>query len=263
MITIKADEQQEKLSILEKEIVLTGPPNNLQGSIHFANRQSEMLRVKFLALSGTDDKEPGGASMRSSFRLQPGEEALKPVKHQMPATTPPGTYEKHIRTGKSRHVVKLIVQPTINIAVHPQHFTFQGSEPGTRHTATIALRNLGNMPFRIPEPKHASMLDMDLLCRAFGMGFREAPDSGVNETLDKVAQNIKANMVDWAAMKIREAGQIVEPGGSAILHVDTLIPKNADPGRDYGGNFRFWDKDISIAVKSHLQSSKEKNRGRK
>lgn len=263
MNTIKADAQQEKLSILEKEIVLTGPPNNLQGSIHFANRQDEMLRVKNLALAGTDDKQAGQESMRSSFRLQPGESALKPVKHQMPATTPPGVYEKYIKTGESSHVVKLIVQPTINISVHPQHFTFQGSEAGTQHTATIALRNLGNMPFRIPEPKHASMLDMDLLCRAFGMGFREAPDTGVTDTLDKVAQNIKSNMIDWAAMKIREAGEIVEPGESAILHVDMQIPKNADPRRDYSGNFRFWDKEISIAVKSHVQISREKPSGRK
>ena len=152
----------------------------------------------------------------------------------------------------------MVVQPTIAISVYPDEFTFQGTAPGTNHVAVITLTNHGNMPFQVPELKHAAVLDMDLLCRAFGKGFRERGKDDLISTLDEVARNIKNNLTDWVSISVDESGVEVQPGNSILLHVNFTIPKNAETRRDYEGNFRFWDKDLSVLIKSH--GANDKNR---
>jgi hypothetical protein len=44
----------------------------------------------------------------------------------------------------------MIVQPAVSINITPAFFTFQGTNPGTTHTALITLTNTGNLPFKCP-----------------------------------------------------------------------------------------------------------------
>ncbi|NVK64646.1 MAG: hypothetical protein HWE22_08670 [Flavobacteriales bacterium] len=252
MITITADANQEKLSILDKEIILNGPPSHLQGKIQFANRQEETLRVKSIGLTDKATKGEAKEILQLFFRLRPGEEAVKRVRHNLPIATAPGTYQKYISVGDNRLPVKVIVQPSIKISLSPSRFSFQGTAPGTIHKITLTLENLGNLPFKIPALRHASMLDMDLMCRAFGTGFRSVKDEGVLSTLDVVTENIKSNMVDWVSIKLKEAGQTIEPGARQLLNIRFTVPKNADKNRDYSGNFRFWNREVAIEIKSHV-----------
>lgn len=263
MITVTSHTHQEKIGILEKEIVLNGPPSDLQGNIQFINREDDHLRIKTLALVDEDKKELEGGTrdfLHFSFRLRPGEQKMESVYHQLPSNTPPGEYENYIMLGEEMHKVKMIVQPSISIEVYPQYFTFQDTSPGTTHLAIITLANKGNMPFQVPELKHAAMLDMDLLCRAFGKGFREQEKDSLMATLDEVARNLKENLTDWVSISIDERDQIVAPGDTLLLHVNFTIPKNADARRDYNGSFRFWDQEISVVIKSHRdKNQKSKN----
>lgn len=259
MKVVTADAHQEKINIMAKEIVLNGPPSSLQGNIQFENRQNDPLRVKTLALVDKNKKriQDGGRDfLQFSFRLRPGEQKLETVYHQLPSTTPPGTYESNIMVGEEMHKVKMIVQPSIDIDVYPNQFTFQDTSPGTTHVAIITLTNKGNMPFEVPELKHAAALDMDLLCRAFGQGFREKGKDDLMSTLDEVTRNLKANLTDWASISVDEHSQIVQPGESLLLHINFTLPKNAESRRDYDGNFRFWDKEISVVIKSHRENNK-------
>ncbi len=253
MITITPNSNQDLIDIPDQEIVLTGPPSNLQGNIRVSNPQDELLRVRGLALITTGATGESCEAVRSSFRLKPGEAALKTFSHQMATTTTPGTYDRQIETGSVNHSVQLIVQPAVSISLHPLHLTFQGTSPGTPHAATLTLSNLGNLPFRIPSLKHTSMLDMDLLCRAFGTGFRGQANTGVTETLDEVTRNIKTNMTEWASMSVQEAGEVLQPGEHLVLHVQLTVPDDADSQRDYNANFRLWDREISVAIKSHTE----------
>ncbi|MCG2420349.1 hypothetical protein K8089_15090 [Aequorivita sp. F47161] len=258
MKIVSANSHQEKIKIMEKEIVLNGPPSSLQGNIQFENIESDPLRIKTLALVAKNKKQQKGTQdfLRFSFRLRPGEQKQETVNHELPPTTPPGTYESHIMLGEQMHKVKMIVQPTINIEVFPTQFTFQNTAPGTTHVAVLTLINKGNMPFQVPELKHAAMLDMDLLCRAFGKGFREKGKDDLMSTLDEVTRNLKENLTDWVSISVEEHNQIVQPGDSLLLHINFTIPKNAEANRDYDGNFRFWDKDISVVIKSHRETTK-------
>ena len=262
MITVASNKHQERLAIMEEEIILNGPPSDLQGSIQFINRESDPLRIKNLALA-EDGKRELQASAQSklnfAFRLNPGERKRESVSHQLPPNTPPGIYEHYIMLGNTKHKVKMIVQPTIEVDLFPSEFTFQGTSPGTTHVAIVTLTNSGNLPFQVPDLKHAASLDMDLLCRAFGKGFRERGDDDLRSTLDEVTKNIKDNLTDWVDISVDECGQIVQPGESVLLHINFTMPKNASPKRDYDGNFRFWDQEISINVKSHRENTNNEN----
>lgn len=266
MITVTSEESHEKISIVGKEIILNGPPSDLQGHILFENKQEDLLRVKNLGLVDKNKKKVtnlGKSSLRLSCRIHPGEQKLETISHQLPATTPPGTYENFLMVGKELHKIKMVVQPTIDIDLHPIHFTLQDSAPGKKHEVVLTLTNVGNIPFQIPDLKHAGSLDMDMFCRAFGFGFRENGSNGFMETMDEVTENIKENLTDWADVSIDEYGKIVEPGESSILTLHLTNPRNSDPKRDYAIDLRFWDKGISLVIKSHIEKTKKARNGKK
>ena len=259
MITITSETSQEKIKIVEKEIILNGSPGDLNGYVQFVNKEKEVLKIKSLALIDKNKKRVntnGADFIKVAIRLNPGEERL-------PATTPPGTYENYMMIGKQMRKVKMIVQPTLNIEIHPKEFTFLDSSPGKEHTAILTLTNTGNIPFQIPTLKHGALLDMDLLCRAFGMGFREKGVVGFMPTLDEVSKNIKSHLIDWTSISIDEFGQIVQPGDSLVLNIHFIAPDDADANIDYDGSLRLWDKEISIAIKSYTERNNKTSRNGK
>ncbi|MFD2914099.1 COG1470 family protein [Psychroserpens luteus] len=266
MITITSENSQEKIKIVEKEIILNGSPSNLNGHIQLVNQQKEVLRVKTLALVDKNNKRTntvnGSDFIRVSARLNPGEQKLMSINHTLPSITPPGTYEHYMMIGSQMHKVKMIVQPTLDIVINPSTFTFLDSTPGKKHTAVLTLTNTGNIPFQVPVLKHGALLDMDLMCRAFGMGFREKGVEGFMSSLDEVSKNVKSHLTDWVSVSVDEFGQIVQPGESIIVHANFITPKNADAKNDYEGDFRFWNKEISIIIKSHIENIKTKGNGK-
>jgi hypothetical protein len=40
-----------------------------------------------------------------------------------------------------------------------------------------------------------------------------------------------------------------------ILNLELTLPKDVDAKKDYAGNVRFWDKEITYVIKSHLQKN--------
>ena len=264
MLTKVEDPALDRLSIPDEEIILNGPPGRLEGTIHLQNPLDSPLKVKYIPLqegkaSGSKKASPGFRPMLNlNVRMDAGEQRMEPVNLSMPYDTPPGTYDRFIQVGGKNRSVKIIVQPTISISVFPDAFTFQDTTPGTAHTATFTVTNLGNLPFQIPEIKHVAALDMDYLCRALGMAFRENDTEGLTATLDRATQNIKDNLTNWADARVPEAGNIVEPGRSMVVNLKITLPKNADARNDYSGTVRFWDKDLSFVVKSHVKTVKSR-----
>jgi hypothetical protein len=256
MITITSDTFHDKINVIDKEIILNGPPSDLQGYIFLENKHEDLLRVKTLDLVDKDKKsiqEKGRSSIRMVCRLRPGEKKMQSVSHKLPPATPPGTYESFLKVGKKLLKTKMIVQPVIDIHIHPGHFTLQDSSPGKKHTVILTLTNMGNLPFQIPDLKHAGSVDMDMYCRAFGFGFRKNGSEGLMQALDEVTRNIKDNLADWADISIDEYGNTVEPGESTILTLHLKNPRNSDPKRDYAVDLRFWDKELSFIIKSHVE----------
>jgi hypothetical protein len=264
MLTKVDDSPLDKLSIRDEEIILNGPPGHMVGNVLFQNPLDIPLKIKRIPLHDVKKTRRGktfseyNPQLYINSRFDAGEQRLEPINLSLPYDTPPGHYEKLIQVGGKDRKVRLIVQPTIEIAVHPDEFTFQDSTPGTVHEAIMTVSNLGNLPFQIPEIKHVAALDMDYLCRAFGIAFREKDTDGFTATLDRATQNIKENLTNWADARVTEAGKILEPGSSMVVNLKITMPKNANAYNDHSGNVRFWDKDLSFVVKSHTNTVKSK-----
>ena len=260
MLTVTSIAFHEKLHVGTEEIILNGPPSDLRGHMLLSNNNEESLRVRALPL--IHDEKIGntmsdGFQLRLSCRLKPGEEKMESVWHKVHPNTLPGIYESSIMAGGQKRKVKMVIQSHIDINIYPDFFSFQDTSPGKIHTAIFTLTNLGNMPFQVPEIKHVAPLDMDLLCRAFGFGFRSKGAEGFTVTMDEITKNIRANLTDWSPANVDEIGKIVAPGESLIIHLNITLPANSDSRKDYDGNIRFWDKDIAFAIKSHNENLKK------
>ena len=118
------------------------------------------------------------------------------------------------------------------------------------------MTNLGNLPFQVPDVKHIAALDMDLICRTFGFALRSKGAQGYTQVMDEIARNINSSLPDWASAQIEEYGKVLEPGDRLSIHLSLTMPKNTDANKDYAGNMRFWDKEITYVIKSHNERKK-------
>jgi len=261
MYRITSDAFHEKLDTDDAELVLNGPPSDLRGHIFLHNASEDALSIKSLKVIHPKEQEHAwgeSSKLRVGIRLNAGEKKLEAISHQLPLQTPPGVYESNLIIGGRERKVKMIVQPYMQVNVHPQNFSFIGAEPGKMHTTQITITNLGNLPFTIPDVKHVAALDMDLLCRAFGFALRSKGGEGYEATLNEIAKNVNRYLPDWASAHIEEAGQTLEPGGTKIVQMKITMPSNTDAGKDYAGSMRFWNKEITYEVKSEQHQSNNK-----
>jgi hypothetical protein len=254
MLKVTSEAFHEKLKAGNDEIILNGPPSKLRGHIYLNNQHNEAVSVKELLLVHNEHQRDllgERSALRVSTRLKPGETKMEPVMHQLPSYTPPGTYESKMMIGGTEQTVKMIVQPNISINITPTFFTFEGTHPGTTHTAVVTLTNTGNIRFKVPDVKHIAALDMDLICRALGVAIRDKGAEGYESVLNEISRNINQNIPDWAGCHIEENGTELAPGATMLLHLHITLPKNTDAAKDYAGNLRFWDEDIAYVIKSH------------
>jgi hypothetical protein len=255
MLTITQNAWHEKISAGDNEVVLTGPPAELRGHLTLTNNNDEMVKVRALPVMQTGSEGSMGVAMaplKFSCRLNPGEQKIESILHQLPLDTAPGTYESSIMVGGEQRKLKMIVQGLIDINIHPQNFSFLDSSPGKTHTATFAVTNLGNMSFQVPDVKHVTTLDMDFLCRAAALAIRNKGNEGYTQMMDELTKSIHNDMADWVHVSVKESGTIIAPGETMILNLELTLPKDVDAKKDYAGNVRFWDKEITYVIKSHL-----------
>lgn len=246
-----------KINFGDETIVLNGAPKRLSGTMQLQNLNDTKARIRNFNLKPTKGKSINNLnniSLHINTKLRAGESRLQSLSLVLPPETPPGTYHHYIEVAGKKRNIQLVVQPSINIALQPSEFTLQNTSPGTKHSVSFTVSNLGNLDFQIPNAKHAAALDMDMLCRAFGKGFRDDKTEGFNATLDKVTQHIKEQLPNWANSKIAEAGEIIKPGKQRLVNFTFVMPKETNAENDYDLNVRFWDKELSFAIKSHQES---------
>ncbi|MBN9313661.1 MAG: hypothetical protein BGO40_01885 [Chryseobacterium sp. 39-10] len=236
----------------QQEVILTGIPSAISGYMQVRNGLNETVKLRSISL--TDNAATTTKTdLNISWKLQPGERRMQQLHFSLPPQTAPGEYVRYLEMGGKKQKVTMVVQPNVEVDIFPTSFTLQDTMPGTQHSVVFTLTNVGNLPFQIPEIKHIAALDMDYLCRAFGFAFRDKKAVSFTETLNAITNDIKKNLTEWASTKVREAGKIVNPGNSMLVHLDFAIPKNADASNDYSGNIRFWNIDLSFVIKAHTE----------
>ncbi len=254
MITVTAKAFHEKLDVGEEEIILNGPPSSLTGNIFLSNKDTETLFIRELPLSQSKDGNnlpQMPASFKFTKSLLAGEEKMHRISYKLPRNTPPGTYESIIHVGGKEKKLKIVIQPNIEIDVYPLTIHFTGVIPGESYYAQLSFTNSGNLPFKVPDVKHVNTFDEDYLCRAMSLAMREKGGEGFMATMDELTRNIHKDMAGWAIVKLEESGRTLEPGESIQLHLTLTLPKNVDPGKDYFGTVRLWNKVLSYNIKSH------------
>lgn len=254
MITVTANAFHDKLQVGEDEIILNGPPSFLTGHIFLKNNDTDTLFIRDVPMS-----HPEGArrlpqtpeSFKFTTSILAGEEKMHRIRHKLPRTTPPGTYESIIHVGGEEKKLKMIVQPNIEVQLHPLKLHFTGVVPGESYYAQLSFTNNGNMPFKVPDVKHVNTFDENYLCRAASYAMREKGGEGFNAMMDEFTKNVHKDMADWATIKLEESGRTLEPGESIQLHLTLKLPKNVDASRDYFGSVKLWNKTLSYNIKSH------------
>ena len=254
MITVTANAFHEKLNIEDDEIILNGPPSSLRGSFFISNKNDETLFIRDLPLSPSKEGNdvPGMASsIKFTTSLKAGEGRIHRLSHKLPPTTPPGIYESTLQVGGTVKKVKMIVQPNIQIDVHPLDIYFTGVIPGESYYTELSFANTGNMQFKVPDIKHVTTLDADYLCRATSLAMREKGGEGFTATMDELTKNIHKEMAGWAIVNLEESGRVLEPGERIQLHFKITLPEDVDSNRDYEGTVRLWNQTLSYNIKSH------------
>lgn len=247
---ISREKIAEIIELDEEEIILTGPPAFLKGMITLRNRSEEKVLVRDLAIQSTERSaipiNKSALSLRSI--LHPNETRLQKARVSLNPTTPPGTYRFEVQSGETVRPLTLIVQEHLRFSLSPQQFVLVGIASEQVHQKEILLTNQGNIPVTVPNIRHNTTLDMDLICRNLSLAIRDTGAEGIEATMDALVKGIREDMVDWLEITIQEAGEIVEPGTAKLLHISFKLPKNINPQRVYEGDIRFLDSFLSYRI---------------
>lgn len=256
MLRVNSKEFSKHISCAENEIVLSGPPDELAGYITLNNAMEESVFVKDIVLHPTDKAEKNRKTsvpnihnkIQINTTLSPQSKKSFELLHQLDSTTPPGNYEMMMDFGGELKKVKLIVHENLDIQFTPDRLTLSGINAGAVHTREINFVNQGNIPVTIPNIRHNTMLDMDIICRNLSNAVRQKGEEGTEATLDAFVHGIKKDIADWVKISILEAGEVVEPGKNILLHVQIELPKDLQEQRFYEGEIRIFNQLLKYQI---------------
>lgn len=251
MRTISLEEQQEKIGCMDDEIILSGPPQALLGYVTIQNDHEEPLFVKEIPLQKSSSRSavaiPQNALTFNSV-LMGGEIRQHPLCLSMNPSTPPGTYRSAVEMDGVKKEVTVVIQENLEIELVPNQIVFFGAKPGEAVQKEILLVNKGNIPVIVPNIKHNTTVDMDLICRNLSLALRQDKECGMEETLDVLIRGMKNDVASWAEIAVKEAGQLVQPGTTLVLHISFTLPKDIQPTWLYEGDIRIVDQLLSYKI---------------
>lgn len=248
MIIVNCDQEHDKVRCGEKEIVLSGPPAQLRGMLTLNNVGKDDMLVRELPMKPIGKQALHQHALMLNTPLSAGENRRQPVFVSLPSDTAPGAYRHTVSVGGENKTLTMIVQENLQIELIPDSLTFVGVEPGLSHAKEVVLVNQGNVPFAVPAIRHNMAMDMDLICRNLSKALKETPDGDSKAVLDAFFNGLKKDLTDWIEVRIKEAGKVVAPGESIVLHITFILPKDIDPNREYEGDLRILDQLLSYII---------------
>lgn len=241
MIRVTQTEHHDRISFGDNEIILSGPPASLRGFVILQNATDEHLFVRELPMKNIQNTD---AVFPVHTTLKPREIKSQNVYYSIDPLTPPGTYEMTVQIGNESKKVTLIVHENLDVQLSPQDIVLEGIEAGLQHTKEILFSNKGNIALIIPTIKHNTLTDMDFICRNLTLAVRNNGDEGIEKTLDAFTKGLKKDITDWVDISIQEAGQVVQPGQTILLHLGITLPGDVNKNYHYTGDIRIFDQVI-------------------
>jgi hypothetical protein len=245
MIRVTKTEHHEHMGLGENEIILSGPPLSLRGPVVLHNSTDEHLFVRELPMKNAQNAD---IVLPVHTTLKPRERKSQNLYYAIDPCTPPGTYEMNLQVGNESKKVTLIVHENLEVQLSPQNIVLEGIQPGFQHTKEILFSNKGNIALTIPTIKHNTLTDMDLICRNLSLAVRTNGDEGIEKTLDAFTKGLKKDITDWVDISIAEAGQVVEPGQTILLHLNIILPADVNKNYHYTGEIRIFDQIIGYTA---------------
>ena len=95
---------------------------------------------------------------------------------------------------------------------------------------------------------------MDLICRNLSQAVRSNGDEGIEKTLDAFTRGLKKDIADWVNISLAEAGQVIQPGETVLLHLSIEIPHDVNKNYQYTGDIRIFDKEIHYTAIDKVSS---------
>lgn len=252
MIKVTRQENHELFNISDNEIILSGPPSSLRGAAVLQNSTQEKMFVRDLPMMSAQNNV---TAFPVHTTLQPGETKSHDIFYSMDPQTPAGTYEMNLQVGNSVRKVTMIVHENLCVQLSPLKVVLVGADPGLQHNREILFANKGNISVTIPNIKHNTLTDMDLICRNLSQAVRSNGEEGIEKTLDAFTHGLKKDLTDWVDVSIRESGQAVKPGETVLLHLSITLPKDINKNFQYTGDIRMFDKLIRYSVISKVNDN--------
>jgi hypothetical protein len=242
---------QPGISLPEGHMVFTGPPLALSAQLVLENTSSSLLQVGFVQFV---QSESAGShriitdTIQVNAELAPGQKFERRVKLVMDRHTPPGIYETAAAIGGINKPLRLIVQPNIEIDIHPSEVHFVGTTPGTSHQATVICNNRGNVPLVLPEIDERKPLDGDDVGEFFGGAATTVAGRSATDFLEEFARLINKRSAATERRSLKESGQVLAPGEATNLHVTLTIPEDVPEEAEYEGEISLFNEKLLYRI---------------
>jgi hypothetical protein len=241
---------EEKWGLGAGPIVLTGRPASCQGYVELINRSAEDVEPRAVAITGLDlgsrQRHPPAVA-RVSARLGPHARVRAPIEVTLDPTTPPGSYTGQLYSGSQREELVIHVLENWDLRIVPQSVTVT-ARPGDKLALRIAITNLGNIEFTLPNsvPLH---LDHKLeLIQCLNTALRAAGRQGFEKVLDRFAQELAEGVVGPATVKFKLEDPRIRAGETKQVELEIQLPDEMKSDRGYAGKMRFKNTSLRIEV---------------
>jgi hypothetical protein len=238
-------------------IVFAGTPELFRGELMLANDGDAMLHGVVMRLENTNFRTAEGVPLRYlrlPVSLAPAAQKKVSVHLSLEPTTPPGIYQAGIETGEQRIPVTLVVSEHRSVTVNP--VTVEAvSTPGAKIETSIVIHNQGNVTLTLEDLGGVPLEEVDMECRIIRETVRRTKNPTWDEFVGAAATEAKKTFAHFDVLRVRvkEKPVTIPPGGTAILTIQSQIPKNVHPARRYRGRVRIFDTSISFELQPAMR----------
>lgn len=178
---------------------------------------------------------PGGAGpvdLRARIRHE-SDAGLATLRMKLAPTTPPGTYESTLRIGDDERPVLIEVEPYPRTRLLSPRGEVSGA-PGSEHTLTTTVMNLGNVALDIPRVVPVRLTDADLVDAVLS-AVSSKTDS--DERLRAFADGLAGADGGTLELTVVQGDGTLEPGDAREVTARVCVPEALTPGRTYAGTW--------------------------
>jgi hypothetical protein len=239
------------ITMPQKEIIFTGPPELLTGEVIFENKSRDDFHLSRLPLVHDKIKELSELhfdAFQVNSDLNAGQRLLQSVRISLDPNTPPAVHDLDVLIGGIRKKIKMIIQPNVSVEITPEEITLLGTDPGTSHRTGIQVSNNGNVPVVLPSGEYRTELAGKSIMRCLETAVRETSGKTATDTLEAFFGNIRNEMESGVKIMFEKSGITLKPGESATISLVITLPANAKPMEKYDGSVNILNDKLSYKI---------------